>query len=158
MIGEPWAAQGKGSLEAGKKIDLDSCQSCHGPTGKSDSDMAAYLKLPPVNLRTQARTEAEIKIARLELHALLEEEQVELSTIHAKVDQLKKVEGTLMLAAIKGKRDAMAMLTPEQRGKDRAQREKMKSAGEGQHGSGMGSGGHEGSKGGDHASGGQHQH
>jgi protein CpxP len=76
--------------------------------------------------RTQARMEAEIKIARLELHALLEEEQVELSTIHAKVDQLKKAEGTFMLAAIKGKRDATALLTPEQREKERAHREKTK--------------------------------
>jgi protein CpxP len=112
--------------------------------------------------RTQARIEAETKIARLELHALLEEEQAELSTIHAKVDQLKKAEGALMLAAIKGKRDAAALLTPEQREKERAQREKMKSGGEGQHEGGMGSGGHGGSKGGDHASGEQggeqHQH
>ena len=105
--------------------------------------------------RIQARMEADIKIARLELHALLEEEQAELSAIQAKVDQLKKAEGALMLAAIKGKRDASALLTPEQREKERAHREKMKSGGEGQHGGGMGGGG-------DHAGGeqggGQHQH
>ena len=112
--------------------------------------------------RIQARMEADIKIARLELHALLEEEQAELSAIQAKVDQLKKAEGALMLAAIKGKRDASALLTPEQREKERAHREKMKSGGEGQHGGGMGGGGHGGNGGGDHAGGeqggGQHQH
>ena len=112
--------------------------------------------------RTQARMEADITIAGLELHALLEEEKVELSAIQAKVDQLKKAEGALMLAAIKGKRDASALLTPEQREKERAHREKMKSGGEGQHGGGMGGGGHGGSGGGDHAGGaqggGQHQH
>ena len=112
--------------------------------------------------RIQARMDADIKIARLELHALLEEEQAELSAIQAKVDQLKKAEGALMLAATKGKRDASALLTPEQREKERAHREKMKSGGEGQHGGGMGGGGHGGSGGGDHASGeqggGQHQH
>ena len=105
--------------------------------------------------RIQARMDADIKIARLELHALLEEEQAELSAIQAKVDQLKKAEGALMLAATKGKRDASALLTPEQREKERAHREKMKSGGEGQHGGGMGGGG-------DHAGGeqggGQHQH
>lgn len=78
------------------------------------------------------------------------------------MDQLKKAEGALMVAAIKGKRDATALLTPEQREKERAHREKMKSGGEGQHGGGLGSGGHGGSKGGDHASGEQggeqHQH
>jgi Spy/CpxP family protein refolding chaperone len=108
--------------------------------------------------RTQARMEADIKIAGLELHALLEEEQAELSAIQAKVDQLKKSEGALMLAAIKGKRDASALLTPEQREKERAHHEKMKSGAEGQHGGGMGGMG----GGGDHAGGaqggGQHQH
>lgn len=120
--------------------------------------------------RTQVRMEADIKIAGLELYALLEEEQAELSAIQAKVDQLKKVEGALLLAAIKGKRDAMAMLTPDQRAKDRAQLEKMKSGSEGQHGGGMGGmghgamggSGHGGQGGGDHTggapAGGQHQH
>jgi hypothetical protein len=37
--------------------------------------------------RTQARTETDIKISKLELHALLEE-QAELSAIQAKVEQL----------------------------------------------------------------------
>ena len=118
------------------------------------SEQIGKVKAMQLDLnRTQARTEAEIKIATFELYALLEEEQAELSAIQAKVDQLKKAEGALMLAAIKGKRDAAALLTPEQREKDRAQREKMKSGGEGQHG---------GSEDGDHASGeqggGQHQH
>ncbi len=56
----------------------------------------------------------------------------------------------------------MAMLTPDQRDKDHAHCEKMKSGGEAQHECDMGSGGHGGSKDGDHASeeqgGGQHQH
>jgi hypothetical protein len=38
------------------------------------------------------------------------------------------------------------MLTPEQREKERAHREKMKSGGEGQHGAGMGSAGMEGAR------------
>jgi hypothetical protein len=124
--------------------------------------------------RTQARTEADIKIAKLELQAILEDEQAQFSTIQAKVDQLKKAEGTLLLASIKGTRDAMAMLTPEQREKDRAYREKMKSGGEGQHGGGMGGMGHRRMGGGEHGGtsdgnhaggeqgegqgGGQHQH
>lgn len=32
-----------GNPESGRKIYLESYQSCHGPTGKGDSDMAAYL-------------------------------------------------------------------------------------------------------------------
>lgn len=115
--------------------------------------------------RTQARSDADIKIAKLELHALLEEEQAEFSEIQAKVEQLKQAEGGLLLAAIKSKRDGMALLTPEQREKDLAHREKMKSGGEGQHRGGMGGkgGGAHGGGGGEHAGGEQggaqqHQH
>jgi len=113
--------------------------------------------------RTQARMEADIKIAGLELHALLEEEQAELPVIQAKVDQLKKTEGALLLAAIKSKREAMTLLTPDQREKDRAYREQMKRAGEVQHRGGMGGMGHGGmSGGGAHGTGeqggGGHQH
>jgi Spy/CpxP family protein refolding chaperone len=109
--------------------------------------------------RTEARLEADTKVAKLELHALLEDEQADLAAIQAKVEQLKKSEGACLLTAIKSKRNAMAILTPDQREKERAHREKMKSGGEGQHGGGMGGmmGG-----GGDHAGGaqggGQHQH
>lgn len=120
--------------------------------------------------RTEVRLEADVKVAKLELHALLEDEQADLNAIQAKVDQLKKAEGTLLLAAIKGKRNAMAVLTPEQRGKERAAHEQMQSGG--QHGGGgmmggmgggmMGGSGH-GQGSGDHGSGGgsggqQHQH
>lgn len=86
--------------------------------------------------RTEARLEADSKIAKLELHALMEDEQADLTAIQAKVEQLKKAEGASLVAAIKSKRSAMAMLTPDQREKDRAHREQMKS--EGQHGAGMG--------------------
>ena len=130
------------------------------------SEQIGKLKAMQLDLgRTQARMEADIKIAGLELHALLEEEQADLSAIQAKVDQLKKAEGGLLLAAIKSKRDAVVLLTPEQREKDLAHREKMKSGGEGQHQSGMGGkgGGGHGGGGGDHVGGEQggaeqHQH
>ena len=140
----------------------------HGKEIGLSPEQISKLKAMQLDLnRTQARTEADIKIAKLELQAILEDEKAEFSTIQAKVDQLKKAEGALLLAAIKGKRDAMAMLTPDQRAKDRAQLEKMKSGGEGQHRGGMGHGamggsGHGGQGGGDHAggeqAGGQHQH
>lgn len=63
----------------------------------------------------------------------------------------------MLLAAIKGKRDAMALLTPEQKEKDRAHREKMMSEGEGQQRGGMGGKGRGGMGGGGHGgSGGEH--
>jgi mono/diheme cytochrome c family protein len=63
------AASSKENLEAGKKIYLESCQSCHGPTGKGDSNVAAYLTPPPSDLSakpTQAKTDAELRKIILE--------------------------------------------------------------------------------------------
>ncbi|MBK9306999.1 MAG: hypothetical protein IPM58_07915 [Nitrospira sp.] len=88
--------------------------------------------------RSEARLEADTKVAKLELHALLDDEQADLKAIQAKVEQLKKAEGACLFEAVKSKRTAMALLTPDQREKDRAHREQMKSAKEGQQGGGMG--------------------
>lgn len=63
------AALSQGNSESGRKIYLESCQSCHGPTGKGDSDMAAYLTPPPSDLSakpTQAKTDAELRKIILE--------------------------------------------------------------------------------------------
>ncbi|MDX2250875.1 MAG: hypothetical protein NW202_01195 [Nitrospira sp.] len=101
-------------------------------------------KLKSVQLdfkRAEAKMEGEVKIADLELEALLDDEKANLSAIASKVDQLKKAEGALLLAGIKIQREAMALLTPEQREKDRAHREHMEHDGQGQHGGGMGMGG-----------------
>ncbi len=111
--------------------------------------------------RSEARLEADTKVAKLELHALLEDEQADLTGIQTKVEQLKKAEGACLFEAIKSKRTAMALLTPDQREKDRAHREQMKSKSEGQHGGGgmggmgrgMGGGGHGGRGGGGHGGG-----
>ncbi|MDF0650435.1 MAG: hypothetical protein P0121_03060 [Nitrospira sp.] len=86
--------------------------------------------------RTEARLEADTKIAKLELHALMDDEQADLNAIQAKVEQLKKAEGASLFEAIKSKRSAMALLTPDQREKDRAHHEQMKS--ETRQGGGMG--------------------
>ena len=123
------------------------------------------LKIMQLDLsRAQARAEADIKVATLELHALVEDEHSDSSAIQAKVDQLKKAEGGILFTAIKSSRDAMAILTPEQREKEHAQCEKMMEkmkGGEGQHTGGM-----SGMKGGEHGKGGgtgkeqaaEHQH
>lgn len=63
------AAPSKGNPEAGRKIYMESCQSCHGPTGKGDSDMAAYLTPPPANLASkaaQSKTDAQLRKIILE--------------------------------------------------------------------------------------------
>lgn len=138
---------------------------CHGRMmhgqmqGEAESDSAHYLKhllkhaeeigltseqigqIKALQLdfkRAEARTEADIKIAKLELNAMLDDEQADLTAIKTKVTQLKQAEGVLMVVAIKTKRDGMALLTTEQREKDRALHEQMKRKGEAKQGGGMG--------------------
>ena len=105
------------------------------------SEQISKLKTMQLDLsRAQARAEADIKVATLELHALVEDEHSDSSAIQAKVDQLKKAEGGILFTAIKSSRDAMAILTPEQREKEHAQCEKMMEkmkGGESQHTGGM---------------------
>ena len=58
------AASPKVSPEAGKRIYLESCQNCHGPTGKGDSEMAAYLSPAPADLTgkaTQSKTDVQLR-------------------------------------------------------------------------------------------------
>ena len=140
----------------------------HGKEIGLTSEQISKLKTMQLDLsRAQARAEADIKVATLELHALVEDEQADSAVIQAKVDQLKKAEGGLLFTSIKSSRDAMAILTPEQREKDHAMRDKMMEmmmGGEGQHTGGMS--GVSGMKGGGHGKGGgagkeqaaEHQH
>jgi periplasmic protein CpxP/Spy len=130
-------------------------------------------KLKSVQLdfkRTKVRLEADTKVAELELQALVDDEQADLSTIQAKVEQLKKAEGACLFAGIKAKRHASSLLSPDQREKERVVHESMKASGQHSGGMGMmggmggmmGGSGH-GQSGGDHGSGGaaggqQHQH
>ncbi|MCP9452212.1 MAG: hypothetical protein NNA23_05965 [Nitrospira sp.] len=90
--------------------------------------------------RTEARLEADRKIAKLELDALLEDEKTDLAEIQAKIEQLKRSEGALLFSAIKAQQSAKVLLTPDQREKDRAHREQMKRESKRQRGGGMGGG------------------
>ena len=121
----------------------------HGKMIGLTPEQIGKLKTMQLDLsRAQVRAEADIKVATLELHALVEDEQADLAAVQAKVDQLKKAEGALLFTAIRSRRDAMAILTPEQREKEHAMREKTME-GDGPHTGGM-----SGMKGGGHGKGG----
>lgn len=90
------------------------------------AEQVAKLKAIQLDLdRTRIRTEAEVLVADRELAALVEDEKADLSSIEAKVKQSQTLEVGLRMAAIKAKRDAIALLTPEQREKEKAEHEKM---------------------------------
>lgn len=57
-------AASSGSAKAGVEIYVQSCQICHGPTGKGDSDIAAYYLTPMPDLsanETQEKTDEELR-------------------------------------------------------------------------------------------------
>lgn len=81
-------------------------------------DQIAKLKEMQLNLdRTRIKSEADIMVAERELRALIEDGKSDLSAIEAKLKQSESMEVALRLEAIKIRRDALALLTPEQREK-----------------------------------------
>ena len=75
--------------------------------------------------KTRIRTEAEIQVAERELHELVRDEKADLAAIEAKLRQGAELAVGLRLTAVKTRRTAMALLTPEQREKEKAEHEKM---------------------------------
>lgn len=75
--------------------------------------------------KTRIRTEAEIQVAERELHALVQDDKSDLAAIEAKLRHGADLEVSLRLAAVKTRRAAMALLTPEQREKEKAEHENM---------------------------------
>ncbi|MGH7259212.1 MAG: Spy/CpxP family protein refolding chaperone [Nitrospiraceae bacterium] len=75
--------------------------------------------------KTRIRTEAEIEVAERELHELIRDDKADLAAIEAKLKQGAGLEVNLRLASVKARREAMALLTPEQREKEKAEHEKM---------------------------------
>jgi protein CpxP len=64
--------------------------------------------------KTRIKTEADIMIAQKEAQAMAEDEKGDLGAIEEKLKQSAAQEVALRLAAIKARRDVMALLTPEQ--------------------------------------------
>jgi Spy/CpxP family protein refolding chaperone len=59
-------------------------------------------------------------VSERELRSLLWNEQVEMSTIEAKVKEHEAFEATARIIGIRGRRDLIGVLTPEQRAKQKA--------------------------------------
>ncbi len=103
------------------------------------ADQVTKLKELQLNLdRVRIKTEADIQIAEREVKALTDEEKSDLGAIEAKLRQSEDLQIGLRMAAIKARRDVMAVLTPEQRAKEKSEHEKVM---EQHQGSGMHPGG-----------------
>jgi periplasmic protein CpxP/Spy len=89
-------------------------------------DQVAKLKDMQLNLdKTRIKAEADIMISERELRAMVEDDKSDLSAIESKLKDGEAQEVGLRMAAIKMRREALALLTPDQRGKLKSEHEKM---------------------------------
>jgi len=86
------------------------------------------LKLKDLQLsldKARIKAEADIQIAERELKALTEDEKSDLAAIEAKLKQSEDQQVALRMTSIKTRRDVMAILTPEQREKEKTEHDKI---------------------------------
>lgn len=86
------------------------------------------LKLKDLQLsldKIRIKAEADIQIAERELKALTDNEKSDLAAIEAKLKQSEDQQVALRMASIKTRRDVMAILTPEQREKEKTEHDKV---------------------------------
>ena len=90
------------------------------------AEQVTKLKDMQLNLdKTRIRTEADIQVAEREVKALTENEKSDLGAVEAKVKQSHDLQVGLRMVSIKARRDVLAVLTPEQRGKEKTEHEKI---------------------------------
>jgi protein CpxP len=77
--------------------------------------------------KTRIKGLADIEVAERDVEALMHDEKADLSAIESKMKDAKMKEVTLRMTALKTRRDALALLTPEQREKDKAEHQKRMS-------------------------------
>lgn len=89
------------------------------------AEQVTKLKDMQLNLdKVRIKTEADIQVAERELKALMEDEKLDLGAIEGKLKQSGDLQVGLRMASIKARRDVYALLTPEQRTKEKTEHEK----------------------------------
>lgn len=90
------------------------------------AEQVAKLKDMQLSLdKTRIKTEADIQVAERELKSLTEDEKSDLGTIEAKLKQSGDLQVGLRIVSVKTRREVLALLTPEQRAKEKAEHEKV---------------------------------
>lgn len=89
-------------------------------------EQVTKLKDMQLNMdKLRIKSEADIQIAEREFKALVDDEKSDLGAIEAKLKQSGDLQAGLRLASVKARREVLALLTPEQRAKEKAEHEKM---------------------------------
>ncbi len=89
-------------------------------------EQVTKLKELQLNLdKSRIKMEADIQVAEREVKALTDDEKSDIGAIEAKLKQSADVQIGLRVLSVKTRRDALALLTPEQRAKEQAEHDKM---------------------------------
>ena len=89
-------------------------------------DQVTKLKDMQLNLdKTRIKTEADIQVAERELRALTDEDKSDLGAVETKLKESHNLQVGLRMVSIKAKRDVLALLTPEQRAKEKTEHDKV---------------------------------
>jgi len=70
--------------------------------------------------RARIRTEADVKVSKRELRAMMWDEKAQLPAIEAKVKEKESFEATVQIIGIRAGRELIGVLTPEQQAKQKA--------------------------------------
>jgi protein CpxP len=90
------------------------------------AEQVAKLKDMQLDLdKTRIKTEADIQVAERELKSLTENEKSDLGAVEAKLKESEDLQVGLRMVSIKARRAVLALLTPEQRAKEKTEHEKI---------------------------------
>ncbi len=90
------------------------------------ADQVAKLKDLQLTLdKARIKAEADIQIAEREVKALTDNEKSDLGAIEAKLRQSEDLQVGLRMTSVKMRREVMAILTPEQREKEKTEHERV---------------------------------
>ncbi len=137
LITSPMASADDGARCAGGRAHTMSRHGGHGH-GNMTSHLIRHLlknkqelgltdeqitKLRAVALdadRARIRAEAEVKVSKRELRAMMWDEKAQLPAIEAKVKEKESFEATVQIIGIRAGRELIGVLTPEQQAKQKA--------------------------------------
>jgi Spy/CpxP family protein refolding chaperone len=89
------------------------------------AEQVTKLKTMQLNLdKTRIKTEADIQVAEREVRALTDEEKSDLGAVESKLKESHNLQVGLRMVSIKAKRDVLALLTSEQRAKEKTEHDK----------------------------------
>lgn len=89
------------------------------------AEQVAKLKDIQLNLdKTRIKMEADVQVAERELKALTDDEKSDLGAIEAKLKQSADLQVALRMVSIKTRREALGVLTADQRAKEKVEHEK----------------------------------